>query len=528
LNLLTDPWIPVQRETGTIEHIAPWQITEAENPVIRLASPRHDFDGALIQFLIGLLQTAVAPANGAAWERWLTTPPSPEMLKERFATYHAAFEVKGDGPRFMQDYEVLEGDPKPISGLLIEAPGNRTSTLFLDHFVKDGAYSGLCPSCAVTALFALQTNAPSGGVGHRTSLRGGGPLTTLVIPDSQAEGALPDTLWSLLWLNVLDQKSMRTLTGDVELVEKSHLFPWMSGTRTSEAKTGQVTTPLDASPLQMFWAMPRRIRLDWDDCEFGLCDLCGTEDQPLVTHYVTKNYGVNYIGGWQHPLSPYYHDKKSAENLPMHAQPGGLAYRYWLAWTQGDDHYLPAKVVEIYKIDRKLVDEQLRLWVFGYDMDNMKARCWYEKHYPLVVIDDELLRDAFCQQVAHMVRLSTQMSGFVQSCVKEAWFNRPKDARGDTGFIKEAFFEQTEGDFLGHLYRLQQAGSEGVVVLQSWHGELASHALKLFEHWAAQGDIAAENPRRIAEAHRKLRNLIYGKKLLGSLGIDLKKRERVI
>ena len=528
MNLLTDPWIPVQRKKGTIEYIAPWQITEPDNPVIRLASPRHDFDGSLIQFLIGLLQTAAAPANGSAWEKWLTTPPSPEVLKERFSAYHTAFEVNGDGPRFMQDYEVLEGEEKPISGLMIEAPGNRTSTLFLDHFIKDGVYGGLCPCCAVTALFALQTNAPGGGVGHRTSLRGGGPLTTLVIPDTQVEGALPDTLWSLLWLNVLDQKDMRSITGDVERVENRDIFPWMSETRTSEAKTGRPTTPLDASPLQMFWAMPRRIRLNWANNESGTCDLCGAEGQPLVTHYVTKNYGVNYIGGWLHPLSPYYQDKKSAENLPMHAQPGGLAYRYWLAWTQGDDRYLTAKVVRTYKTDRQLIDEQLRLWVFGYDMDNMKARCWYEKQYPLVVIEDEKLREAFCTRVANMVDLSTQVSGFVQSCVKEAWFNRPKDARGDTGFIKEAFFEQTEADFLSHLQQLQRPTDDSRWVLQEWHAQLARHAIKLFDHWVAQGDLASENPRRIAEAHRKLRNLIYGKKLLSNLGIELKKKEKAV
>ena len=525
MNLITDPWIPVQRKSG-VEKIAPWQITEVDDPIIQLASPRHDFNGALIQFLIGLLQTTAAPTNEKQWSKWLDKPPTPDELKTHFSTYQSAFEVDGDGSRFMQDFEPIEGDKKPISGLMIEAPGGRTSTLFLDHFIKEGSYNGLCPCCAATALFALQTNAPAGGVGHRTSLRGGGPLTTLVIPDTSAEQGLPDTLWSTLWLNVLPQNDFEC---DPALNEAKNIFPWLAKTRTSEAKTGKTTTPLDANPLQMFWAMPRRIRLDWQQTTIGDCDLCHAEEQTLISHYVTKNYGVNYDGAWQHALSPHYLEKKSQTYLPLHAQPGGMAYRFWLALTQGDDYYQAAKVIRAYQGSdgRQLKHEQFRLWIFGYDMDNMKARCWYEKQYPLVLIEDEERRIAFCNRIAEMISLATQVAGFVQSCVKEAWFSRPADARGDTGFIKEAFFEQSEASFLQQMQALQGAeeNEEQKAILQAWHGQLVHHALKLFEHWVTQGDISRENPRRIAEAHRKLRNLLYGKKMLDNLGIKLKKEQ---
>jgi len=524
LNLITDPWIPVLRASGKVENIAPWQITESQDLIIRLASPRHDFDGALIQFLIGLLQTTAAPKSGKQWDGWLNKPPTPEQLKACFSSDQKAFEIEGEGPCFMQDFEPIAGDKKLISGLMIEAPGNRTATLFLDHFVKSGSCKGICPCCAATALFALQTNAPSGGAGHRTSLRGGGPLTTLVIPDTAAEYALPDTLWSTVWLNVLEQS---IFDGGNTHNEAEDIFPWLAKTRTSEAKTGQSTTPIDANPLQMFWAMPRRIRLDWQDTSQGSCDLCNAKNQRLITHFVTKNYGVNYEGAWQHVLSPHYLDKKSKAYLPLHAQPGGLAYRYWLALTQGDDQYLAAKVVRTYQGSegRKRADEQFRLWIFGYDMDNMKARCWYEKQYPLVLIEDEAKRTAFCERIAEMVMLATQVAGFVQSCVKDAWFSRPADARGDTGFLKEAFFEQSEADFLQLMHILQntEIGDTQRTIVQEWHGQLVRHALKLFDYWAAQGSISVENPRRIAGAYRKLCNLLYGKKLLGSLGVKLNK-----
>ena len=83
MNLITDPWIPVIRKDGT-DTIMPWQIAEAENPVIEINAPRPDFQGALYQFLIGLLQTCFAPKNEDEWlERW-EDPPQPDKLEVAF------------------------------------------------------------------------------------------------------------------------------------------------------------------------------------------------------------------------------------------------------------------------------------------------------------------------------------------------------------------------------------------------------------------------------------------------------------
>lgn len=76
-----------------------------------------------MQFLIGLLQTAAPPPDHNSWVDWLEQPPSVDDLKERFSHYAAAFELNGEGARFMQDSDPLNGEPKPISALLIDAPG---------------------------------------------------------------------------------------------------------------------------------------------------------------------------------------------------------------------------------------------------------------------------------------------------------------------------------------------------------------------------------------------------------------------
>ena len=68
-NLIDEKWIPVRRRDGSMETISPWQVTESftDNPVAALNAVRPDFNGALIQFLIGLVQTTAAPADDDAW-----------------------------------------------------------------------------------------------------------------------------------------------------------------------------------------------------------------------------------------------------------------------------------------------------------------------------------------------------------------------------------------------------------------------------------------------------------------------------
>ena len=199
MNLLS-PWIPAIRRDGSRCRIAPWQLVETDNPVIELDVPRADFQGGLYQFLIGLLQTCFPPEDIDEWEDSYREPPSPDELKARLAQVSTAFELFSEigKPAFLQDLELDDGEQKAISALLIEAPGGKTLKDNLDFFIKRGQVEKLCPCCAAQALFTLQTNAPSGGVGHRVGLRGGGPLTTLVLPaDDHA------TLWQKLWLQSL-------------------------------------------------------------------------------------------------------------------------------------------------------------------------------------------------------------------------------------------------------------------------------------------------------------------------------------
>ena len=536
-NLIDDAWIPIKRKSGHQGLIAPWQITETQDPVISLDAPRPDFNGALVQFMIGLLQTATAPNDEGRWIDWLEQPPTPQELKNAFSAYSHAFELESDQGSFMQDFDSLKDiTSNSISELLIDSPGGNTLKENKDHFIKRDNIKKLCAGCTVTALFTLQTNAPSGGQGHRTSLRGGGPLTTLVVLDEYSD--LQNDLWRNLWLNIL-VPHQQSLTGNTNKRSDSDIFPWLAPTRISEKTTGCVTTPMDTSPLQMYWGMPRRIKVHWQSDISGHCDLCHANTCHLVTHYRTKNYGINYTGAWEHPLSPYYISKTN-DLIAVHAQPGGITYQHWshlaLNDDSGDSKKADAQVVKRYhtllsgwnagqKNDGK---EQFRLTAFGYDMDNMKARCWYENTFPLITIAADIRID-FANRVQLMTGVAVDFADFTQSCIKEAWFKRPTDKKGDMSFLKQAFYQHSENKFYQLIkllpVKIEMADGSDKDILRQWHKILQETAFQLFDYWAMRGDLTQTNPRRIARAYRKLKSKMNSKKIKEQLFITTKTQE---
>ncbi len=523
-NLINEQWIPVRRSDGTQEIIAPWQVTDniGSNPIVALDANRPDFNGALIQFLIGLVQTTMAPKKDKNWRTGLDKPPEADELKTAFANVSHAFNLDGDSPRFMQDFDLDEGKNNQIDKLLVEIPGDETIKDNKDHFIKRESIKKMCLPCSAMALFTLQTNAPSGGQGHRVSLRGGGPLTTIV---------MGDTLWQTIWLNVLNEPEF---LGNYEYssTEGTAIFPWMGPTRTSEKK--QITTPEDAHPAQMFWGMPRRIVLDFESDETGNCDVCNCDSNHLVTSYITKNHGINYEGGWRHTLTPHSITKQN-ELIPRHGNPNGISFRHWLGLVQNDNvnRNEPAKVVLAFRKRQDGLDNKHspQLWAFGYDFDNMKVRCWYEGKMPLINVDDNI-RINYESVIERLIKISELVANNVRKYVKEAMFRRPADVKGDFSFIDNRFWNNTEPEFYNALENLRIALLDGnnavdadaVVDLKyEWLKILFKTGEQLFDDYSQSNQIEVADPKRIALAHRNLRkfNQKKNKKIIEILDLPI-------
>lgn len=473
-SLISTAWLPVRFRNGATGKLAP--VNLADENVVDIAATRADLQGAAWQFLLGLLQCALAPKNRSRWEDiWeegIQEEALQEALQKALLRLEHAFQFGPDTPSFMQDFEPLGGDPVPIAALLPEYPGVQTTKLNKDHFIKRGVTERFCPHCAALALFSLQLNAPAGGKGYRTGLRGGGPMTTLVeLHEYQGHRQTP--LWRKLWLNVMPQDAAdMPLPHDYD----ESVFPWLAATRTSELASA-VTTPEKVNPLQAYWGMPRRIRLNFATTESGTCDICNSASEALLVNMFTRNYGVNYEG-WIHPLTPHRKPLKSAEGyFSVKPQPGGLIWRDWLGLNQENltesNLESPARVVTTFN-SHSLKDVNVGLWGFGYDFDNMKARCWYEHHLP------QLLTEDLTSPLRQASQAASRTLSLLRSALKEAWFSDASGVRGDFSFVDIDFWHLTQASFLNLVHELE-TGQPHEDAFRRWLRQTVQFARRYFD-----------------------------------------------
>ncbi len=454
-NLLREPWLPVVRADEIRVLIRLRDVATPE--IIRIDTGRSDCDIALTELLIGLLAVAFDPrVTKAKWSKHWCSPPTSAELDAAFEQFAKAFDFDGAGARFFQDIEDLKGDTTPVEALLIDAPA--------EHVVKPGGIRVLSRRGAAIVLATLQTCAPAGGAGNRTSLRGGGPLTTLVVPGT-TDGN-PPALWHRLWANVPEGFGATP-------AETLSVFPWLTSTRVSDkASKTPITTPLDVHKAQAFFGLPRRIRLKFEANPDRLpCDLTGDIDDVIVREYVTKPWGANYTGwGKEHPLSPSYKPTPTAaEFLPVHLKTSRVGYRQWLGFVfkpnpnAADDSNpeLPAAAISTFYRTRAgdLLDQDpaiidtARLLVAGYYLDKMKPLEFGESLLPLVKVPQGLETQA--AQLAHAwVEAAELAASTVGIAVKQGLYgDNPKIAAGATVLdnAKTRFWGDTEQAFFTQL-----------------------------------------------------------------------------
>ncbi|MYN14332.1 type I-E CRISPR-associated protein Cse1/CasA [Pusillimonas sp. TS35] len=511
MHLLSDPWVQVSTQKGERRWIRP---AEVGNPEYRdIVAPRADFLGALYQFLIGLLQVSFCPEDREHWSERNDSPPTMAQLDEMFDEWSGAFHLSRERQRvFLQDIELpADSNHLPVLELLIEAGSDVNR-----YFNHPPANHGLCERCAALALFTLQTNAPSGGRGIRTSLRGGGPLTTLLLPAEQSA-----TLWQRLWLNIIPAEELRL----PPIVSQADVMPWLGKTRTSDAQGIGDTPPGVVHPLQAYWGMPRRILLDTETLDLGECSICGATDVPRYRHYYTRHGGTNYTGPWLHPLTPYSIDAKEHDKppIPIKGRLAGRGYRDWLGLVLGNDNHQPdaARVIASFSAWKHPRKPRTRLWCFGFEMANMKAVCWYDAQLPVHEVAPER-QPAFVRTIKQILDSAEEMARSVQGQVKAARFDRPADRKSDDA-VALGFWQSSEPLFYQVLDALSAVDCDDREALSPacgrWLAGTYAIAFAQFEQWALSGDIdgldlkrvttaRAELAARLKKAQRPLRDLI--------------------
>jgi len=510
MNLLKDNWLPVIRRNsrlGEFENIAVWQLLDDyhNNPVTEIIAPRPDFRNAIYQLLIGIVQVAALPEDDEHWRRLYYSPWNAEELKTKILKFESCFEIDSDGPAFMQDYDLKKDfKEETLGNLFINLPAN-------EHFIPANSYAvkvepkHINPYWAAVALYTLQTFAPSGGRGHRVGLRGGGPLTTILLPKKESS-----TLWEKIWMNIIDEENVHQLSGNIDRKDLSDIFPWMKPTKISEKKGSEFFAD-ECHPFHMYFGMPRRIRLKFVDKE-GECDITGLRSEKMVTGYITRHSGNNYSGLWMHPLNAYGFDPKKPDEIPYSKKPstGGTTYRHWLGLAIKSDNVIPALVVKRsqesgYRRD-VIKKEGAVLWAAGYNMNNMKAECWYDSTMPVYPLDPSKANDlsGFLQ---HFVKAAQEIASNVKSKVKSAWFNSPKDVKGDLSFIETEFWQKTEADFFKLSQKVYENFDSSAVkneIVQGWMNVLSLQAYKIFDDNALKQQENGLDMRRVIKAREDL------------------------
>ena len=465
LNLILDPWIPVRDRNDEPQSMAPWQM--ATEPLLRPDWPRPDLNLACLELLIGLVYLADPPENVEDWEERRTADP--DRLRERLALYIPAFELAGDGPRFLQDFEPLEGDPNPPDMLFIDSAGQQTAKNNADLMVRRGRYEALSPSLAAMALYTLQAHAPAGGAGNRTSMRGGGPMVTLVNPQHERG------LWPLVWANTPYGKA-----SDIDAL------PWMKPTPTSEKK-GSERWPQQGHPVEAFFGMPRRLRL--------------VEKEGLIVGVIQRRYGINYAG-WVHSLTPYYRLKEGADLLPKHPRPGRFGYRNWLGVVADDSAgTLTQRAETVRNWQGRTLNAPAELIVAGWAMDNMKPLDFTWSAPPLVNLPEDAL--PFLRGLIKAAdSFGLALRGALAPVLAEG---QAREA------VRERFFSETQGKFEKCLGAIKD-GAERTEIARGLVNDLRDVALRLFETEALPGlaDRETAVQQRIVAVHRLLRMAFRG------------------
>jgi CRISPR system Cascade subunit CasA len=519
LNLLRDRCFPIERANGQRDRIALYEITQDhqddQKRVVRFRLPRPDLEVATYSFAIAILQTTLMPKERPNWRKLLANIPDPSTLQAAFESHADAFNLFGPETRFMQDKDLADaGETRSIDGLLIDTPGGNTLKNNADFFQKRGQVKGMTPFYAAMSLFCLQSMAPSGGVGHRTSLRGGGPIQTLLISSDEKT-----PLWNNLWMNVVTKNKLREYDNPNDGPDNLPLecYPWLSATQISDVKKGNPIFPEMRHPLQVLWAMPRRIRLQ-QPAQGGTCDISGETTDTLITHYSTKNYGNNYDSkNWNHPLSPHYVADKDNNKLPLLGKPNMNSYQHWLAFTLGvpnhkdknTDLRSPATVVFLAHRTRQkdLRPLKPRIWVTGYDMDNAKAREWIDFMVPIILPQEENSNRVieFRDKVMSLIDITKENAGTLTKAVKTLVSRNPNQ-KGDFSFIEKEYWFATEATFYDTIGQLanQLTKEQEEALLEKWLTHLNAEARLIFDSLLEQRELDKVDLMKVYSARSKV------------------------
>jgi CRISPR system Cascade subunit CasA len=522
-NVLTEPFFPVITRKGGRRWVSFPELAqvEGEDAPVDFDWPRADFNIASYEFAIGVATLAFQPTKPGQWLKLWAASPTPDQAHAALAPFVHAFVLDGQGPRFMQELGGLEGEMKPIEALLINTPGENGQNKNADLLTHRDRYPALGLPAAAMALYTLQQFAPSGGAGNRTSMRGGGPMTTLATIESASTRA---PLWRNILANVVNDQANEYDEDDL-----LKILPWLAPTLVSDKASGERKvhqSDPDAHPLQSYFGMPRRIGLRFGGK--GRCPMTGLVG-PLVGGFVQKPWGVNY-GIWTHPLTPYRRQKEGAEPFSVKPKSARFGYRDWTAVIVGEERgqlACPSRNIGSARSERRAqfseaADAKAQLRAAGWAMNNMEAVAYLDATQPLHIASIEKAQRALDRAARQYAEAAERAVAMLVFALRSALFAEHAKPSTDTGLFADAraaFFEATENDFHAALDSwLATPDQPHEAAARHWLACMRRAEFTVFETAAAIPITDVERSRRVADAFGRLSAGFAG---YGRLGTQL-------
>lgn len=300
MNLLTDDWIPVQRE-GLFQHIS-LKALLTQDGSWQISLPRDDMEMACLQLLVSLTQVLFIPEDKIQLQKCIARPLSESDYVDAIEGKLDWFELNHPQHPFMQVRGVKAKEPNPMMKLFAGFTES-TSGAFVN---EPGLADSVCSSCAAIGLFNQANSCASFCGGAKGSIRGnmkgdelksGVPITTLVSGD---------TLREKVWLNVLTQEHIeKYLLIEKGVNDKPNWVELIStvGVSKNKIKQGEDVQLNKLGLLRgLFW-QPQHIELLAGE-QSGICDSCGRESECLYTGFLFEKFSYTYKGFWIHPHSP--------------------------------------------------------------------------------------------------------------------------------------------------------------------------------------------------------------------------------
>jgi CRISPR system Cascade subunit CasA len=314
--------------------------------------------------------------------------------------------------------------------------------------------------------------------------------------------------------------------------EYERIFPWSVPTRTSA--DGRPTTPEDVNPLQMFWGMPRRVRLHFEEnVERRPCDLTGEIDSHVCRTVEVRDYGTNYTN-WMHPLTPYRRiDPKSEEMYRVAAPADRFGFRHWpgAAFETPGASVRPAQCVSAFVAERlpnlRREGVEFGIYAAGYAMDSAKVLGFVEGHMPALVEPDPARRAAVGDLLGHLVEATAYAEAILGIAIRKAV---EREDAGDASPIEAA--KRRMWDNLEGRFRTLYEGIVSDVDLdperraKEWLDALRTVLLAIFDDVAPVDAFSTINPAPVVEARRLLTLCLSGyaesgRKLYKLLGLEV-------